>query len=222
MSGKSTTTTIVGFFCGRLESSTNVKRTNLNRIGIVRAILGILVLYAVQAVATAAGASPGVGDPAPDFTLQTLDEQTVRLSKLTAKSKATALVVLRGWPGYQCPICDRQVSEFIGSARALAQAGVQLLFVYPGPAAELKAHAEEFKSWKGREWPENFLLALDPDYTMVNAYGLRWDAPKETAYPSTFVLDSKSVVRFSKVSAGHGDRSKAAEVLAEAKKISGK
>lgn len=214
--------TLSALLCGRLESSTNVKRIHLNRIGIMRAIFGVLALCAAQAIATAAGASPRVGDPAPDFTLKTLDDQTVRLGELTANRKVTALVVLRGWPGYQCPICDRQVSEFIGSATAFAQAGVQLLFVYPGPAAELKAHAREFKSWKGREWPKDFLLALDPDYTMVNAYGLRWDAPKETAYPSTFLLDSKSVVRFSKVSTGHGDRSKAADVLAEAKKIPGK
>ena len=40
----------------------------------------------------------------------------------------------------------------------------------------------------------------DPDYTMVNAYGLRWDAARETAFPSTFILDNKGTVKFSKIS----------------------
>ena len=55
---------------------------------------------------------------------------------------------------------------------------------------------------------------------MVNAYGLRWNAPKETAYPSTFILNNKGIVHYAKISQGHGDRSKAADVLAESKMIS--
>jgi peroxiredoxin len=119
---------------------------------------------------------PAVGDKAPDFTLKTLDDQTVRLSNLTPQGNVV-LVVLRGWPGYQCPICDRQVHDYIASESGFAQAKAQLVFVYPGPANELKAHAEEFKSWKGKQWPSEFLYVLDPDYTLVNAYHLRWDAP---------------------------------------------
>jgi peroxiredoxin len=161
---------------------------------------------------------PRVGDKAPDFALKTLEDKTVRLNDLTATGKVV-LVVLRGWPGYQCPICDRQVHDFIQSASAFADAKVQLVFVYPGPVGELKAHAEEFKSMKGRQWPKEFLYLLDPDFNMVNAYGLRWDAPNETAYPSTFVLDVKGVVRFAKISHSHGDRTKATDVVAEARKL---
>ncbi len=164
---------------------------------------------------------PKIGEQAPDFTLKTLDDQTVQLSKLTAKGDVV-LVVLRGWPGYQCPICDRQTHDFIAAKSGFAAAKAQLVFVYPGPAEDLKAHAEEFKTMKGKEWPEEFLYVLDPDYTMVNAYGLRWDAPRETAYPSTFVLDDQGVVRFGKISHSHGDRTKAADVLAEVKKLPGK
>ena len=164
---------------------------------------------------------PKVGDKAPDFTLQSLDDKTVRLSELTGKG-SVVLVVLRGWPGYQCPICDRQVQDFIQLKSGFAEAKAQLVFVYPGPAAGLTAHAEEFKKWKGKEWPREFVYALDPDYSMVNAYGLRWDAPRETAYASTFILDGKGMVRFAKTSRSHGDRTKAADMLAEAKKLSAK
>lgn len=161
---------------------------------------------------------PKVGDKAPDFSLKTLDDQTVKLSELTTKGNVV-LVVLRGWPGYQCPICDRQVQDFIKIKSDFAQAKSQIVFVYPGPADDLKAHAQEFKNWKNKQWPGEFLFVLDPNYTLVNAYGLRWDAPKETAYPSTFVADQKGVIRFAKISHSHGDRTKATDILAEAKKL---
>ena len=164
---------------------------------------------------------PKVDEKAPDFTLKTLDDQTVRLSELTAKGNVV-LVVLRGWPGYQCPLCDRQVHDFIQVKSDFAEAKAQIVFFYPGPADDLKAHAEEFQKWKGKEWPKEFLYVLDPDYTMINAYGLRWDAPKETVNASTFVLDGKGVVRFAKTSRSHGDRAKAADVLDEVKKLSAK
>jgi peroxiredoxin len=185
-----------------------------------RAILAATLAFLVCANSPVLSAAeiPKVGDKAPDFTLKTLDDQTVTLSALTAKSNVV-LVLLRGWPGYQCPVCDRQVQDFINSKSDFAEAKAQVVFVYPGPAEDLKAHAQEFKDWKNKQWPGEFLYVLDPDYTMVNAYALRWDAPKETAYPSTFVIDNRGVVRFAKVSHSHGDRTKAADVLAEVKKL---
>ncbi len=121
------------------------------------------------------------------------------------------LVVLRGWPGYQCPICSRQVNDFVTKAADFAAKGVQVLMVYPGPADQLKAHAQEFLAHQ--DWPADFLYVIDPDYSFTNAYGLRWDAPKETAYPSTFIIDRNSRVRFAHVSKTHGDRVSAAAAL---------
>ena len=46
------------------------------------------------------------------------------------------------------------------------------------------------------------------------AYGLRWDAPSETAYPATFVIDRSGTVRFAQISRVHGGRTPAADVLA--------
>ena len=183
--------------------------------------LAFALLTGSLPIALQAADIPKVGDKAPDFTLKGLGDETVRLGELTAKGNVV-LVVLRGWPGYQCPISDTQVHDFMASAAGFAEAKTQLVFVYPGPANDLKAHAEEFKSWKGKQWPKEFLYLLDPDYSMVNAYNLRWDAPRETAYPSTFVLDKKGVVRFARISHTHGDRTKASEVLAEVKKVSEK
>ena len=177
-------------------------------------------MLAVTVVLHAADA-PKVGESAPAFALKSLDSEHVRLADLTARGNVV-LVVLRGWPGYQCPICDRQVNEFITARAGFAEAKVQLVFVYPGPAADLEAHAAEFRTMKGREWPAEYRYLLDPDYTLVNAYGLRWDAPRETAYPSTFIIDAKGTVRFEKISHTHGDRTKAADVLAEVKHVAEK
>jgi peroxiredoxin len=178
--------------------------------------LALALLIGPLSAVLSAATPPMIGDHAPDFTLATLDHKTVRLNELTRRGNVV-LLVLRGWPGYQCPFCTKQVHDFVTSAAGFGDAKAQVLMVYPGPAAGLEAHAEEFL--KNKQWPKEFSFVVDPDYTMVNAYGLRWDAPKETAYPSTFLLDKKGVVRFAKISHGHGERTTAADVLRDLKQM---
>lgn len=177
--------------------------------GFVAAAIAAFVLSASLPVAAAT--TPQTGELAPNFSLKTLDDKVVELKTLTAKHPVL-LIVLRGWPGYQCPICSRQVNDYVGKAADFAAQGVQVLMVYPGPADQLKTHAQEFLASK--EWPADFLYVIDPDYTFTNAYGLRWDAPKETAYPSTFIIDRQGRVRFAHVSKSHGDRVDAAAAKA--------
>ena len=158
-----------------------------------------------------ADAPPTVGDAAPDFELTSLSGDQIKLSDTLAKGPVV-LVMLRGYPGYQCPICTAQVGQMIGKARQLSDKGANVLLVYPGPADGLKAHAAEFV--QGKDMPANFNLLLDPDYAFTNQYGLRWDAKGETSYPSTFVLAKDGKVLLAKVSHEHGDRAKIADVLA--------
>lgn len=160
--------------------------------------------------AEAAQGTPTVGDKARDFTLQSFDGPTVRLSEEVARGPLV-LVVLRGWPGYQCPFCTRQFGDYMANAGNFDKSGARVLFVYPGPADGLKAHAEAFMA--STPLPAGFRILLDPDYTFTQAYGLRWDAPKETAYPSTFVLDKKGTVTFAQVSRAHDGRVTAETVL---------
>lgn len=178
--------------------------------GDVRGVLAVAVACAAVGVGTAADKPLEVGQQAKDFELKAIGGETVKLSELTAKGPVV-LVVLRGYPGYQCPLCTRQFGEFVGKADAFKTAGARVVFVYPGPSDKLKERAAEFV--KGKDYPDHFTVLLDPDYSFTTAYGLRWDAPNETAYPSTFVLDGERKVLFAKVSTGHGDRSAAADVL---------
>ena len=161
--------------------------------------------------APATPATPAVGDIAPEFELTSLNGDQIKLSDTLAQGPVV-LVMLRGYPGYQCPICTAQVGAMINKAQQLADKGAQVLLVYPGPADGLKAHAAEFV--QGKDIPANFNLLLDPDYTFTNLYNLRWDAKNETSYPSTFVLSEDGEVLFAKVSREHGDRAKIADVLA--------
>jgi peroxiredoxin len=121
------------------------------------------------------------------------------------------LLVLRGYPGYQCPLCSRQVQDFVRNTEAFAGAGAKVVMVYPGPSAELSRRAAEFV--EGKSLPAAFDLLLDPDYTFTKLYQLRWDEPKETAYPSTFLIGRDGRVRQRKISRSHGDRTTAREVL---------
>lgn len=171
--------------------------------------LSIPVLLTL-AVMPSQAALPKVGDPAPEFTLQSIRGGSVRLSELTRESMVV-LVVLRGFPGYQCPACNRQTKEYLDRAQKFEDAGAKVVLVYPGARLNLDTRAAEFVV--GKQFPAHFELLLDPDFELTNRYSLRWDAPNETAFPATFVIDQQGKVVFSKVSKSHGGRTNPAEVL---------
>lgn len=180
-----------------------------------RVVAGMALMAAVSIGTSSSAPAGGVKPPAVrgearDFTLPELGGDSLRLSDLT-KEGPVVLVVLRGYPGYQCPICTRQFGEFLGRSDDFAKVGATVLFVYPGPAEGLTSRAAEFV--KGKDYPRHFRILLDPDYVFTNAYGLRWNAPNETSYPSTFVIDGKRRVTFAKVSKTHGDRASAEDLL---------
>lgn len=161
-------------------------------------------------MAAAQPMAPKVGARAPEFTLKDASGASTRLSSERALGPVV-LVVGRGWPGYQCPFCTRQFAELRSHTAELQAAKARVLWVYPGPAGELAKHAADFTS--DAPLPSNVRVLLDPGYAFTMAYGLRWDAPKETAYPATFVIDQAGIIRFAHVSAEHGGRTPAADVL---------
>jgi peroxiredoxin len=207
-------------------------RLDTIRIASLAVALAMLVMQGT-ALAQRRGGTPAVppeqvakllevlklGDTAKDVEfLPVLGEEKVKLSALV-KDGPVVLVVLRGFPGYQCPLCFRQVAELRAQAEEFVKLGAKVVLVYPGPgpAADLKRLASEFL--QGVELPKPFTLMIDPEYSFTNLYELRWNAPRETSYPSTFVLDTKRAVKFRKISTSHGDRAPTKEVLAALAKI---
>jgi thioredoxin-dependent peroxiredoxin len=196
---------------------TNRPSAGINSRSTFFGALGCLVAVAciVAGHGMAAAQTPVVGAKASDFTLQTPTGNTVALAKERAKG-TTVLVVLRGFPGYQCPYCVKQVHDFVKHSADFAARKANVVLVYPGPPAELDQHAREFLA-KQANLPSNIKLVTDPDYKMTNLYGLRWDAPNETAYPATFILDASGTILFEKISHSHGDRTSAGDILAQLK-----
>ncbi len=187
--------------------------TSFRRLGflLIAAIGGLVFVGSAPAQVGDQIKTLKLGDVAKDFEFQPLEgNKKVKLSELT-KDGPVVLVVLRGFPGYQCPICSRQVRDFREHAKHFAELGAKIVLVYPGPEEDLKKRAHEFL--KDDVLPKPMLLVIDPAYKFTNLYGLRWNAAAETAYPSTFVLDSQRKVAFRKVSKSHGDRAKAEDVL---------
>lgn len=177
-------------------------------------VLTLLLIQGGEMLAADAKAKeaaiPAVGDTAKDFQLATPKGEKVSLSEQLKKGPVV-LLVLRGYPGYQCPICTRQVGQFISNAAKLKAAKASVIMVYPGPAKDLEKRADEFI--RDQSLPENFYFLVDPDYQFTNAYHLRWDAKRETAYPSTFVIGTDGKIKYAKISKTHGNRANAKEVL---------
>ncbi len=175
-------------------------------------------MVATSTVFAGFGAAPKIGDKARPFTLNALDGTAVSLAAETARGPVV-LVLARGWPGYQCPFCTRQFADFVAHANEFEAAGAHVVWVYPGPSMEVVQRAKEFVA--SSPLPNGFRFVTDPDYTFTNVYGLRWDAPNETSYPSTFVIDRSSTVRFAQISNAHDGRAKASDVVAALKMLGG-
>ena len=195
----------------RIPSTT---RTFLLRLSHSSSRIAALIIFGFAMLgATLQAQTPAVGKTAPDFTLNTPTGTPVQLSKGLPHS-STVLIVLRGYPGYQCPFCQKQLHDYIEHAAEFAAKKATVLLVYPGPPADLDQRAREALE-KQANLPSNIALVIDPDYKVTNLYGLRWDSPHETAYPSTFILDRNGKVLFEKISHGHGDRTSAQDVLGQ-------
>jgi peroxiredoxin len=139
-------------------------------------------------------ATPGVGQRAPDFTLTALDGTSVSLSSYMSHGRVV-LILLRGYPGYQCPFSQQQFQSYQEAAAQFAALGVQIIFIYPG--ASSKSLADDAAQIVGNQpLPANMHLVLDPDYVVTNQYGLRWDDPNQTVYPSTFLIARKGTIFF--------------------------
>ncbi|QEG01383.1 Redoxin [Stieleria maiorica] len=202
------------------------RRSECSRVLLTTAVLALL-LGSIPGSSTVRGAGPdkplAVGDKAPDFELPIQGQSDyVTLSQLNADGPVV-VVVLRGFPGYQCPICNRQVGAMINRAKTLSSAlgdrPNRVVLVYPGEDsdADLERRAKQFLG--ARRLPEPMVLVRDPGMEMITSWGLRWDARRETAYPSAYVIGVGRRVAWSKVSDSHGGRASVEEILQALKNL---
>lgn len=176
----------------------------------------IFILYFVSPIhAEKIKAGPEEGSKIGEITGTTINGADFKLSKLVAKG-SVVIVMLRGFPGYQCPVCSTQVAGYIAKAEEFEkQRNTPVVFIYPGKVNNLKMRAKEFTAplEEKVDLPSNLIFLLDQDFKITNQLNLRWDKPEETAYPAAFVIDHDGYIQYAKVSDNHGDRATADEIL---------
>jgi peroxiredoxin len=141
-------------------------------------IAGALAAVAAQPAVVAAQQLPGpvVGQPAPAFTLRTVDGKTVRLDDYRGKT-----LVVNVW-GSWCPPCRLETPDLNAEARGDAAHGVAFLGVdTTEPASVVRA----FSAAKDVPYPQAatpMTSAFATDYAIRN-------------YPTTFVIGPDGVLR---------------------------
>lgn len=174
----------------------------------------LTILYAGQGLAAEVSVSLKEGAKMADFSGTTMHGAPFQLSRLIEKG-SVALVMLRGFPGYQCPVCSTQVAGYIAKAAEFEKQITLVVFIYPGQVKGLDKKAKEFTSplEAKQGLPDNFIFVIDNDYAITNLLGLRWNVPNETAYPAAFVIDHKGYIQYVKISDSHHGRATAGEIL---------
>jgi len=132
------------------------------------------------------------------------------------KQGPVVVIVLRGYPGYQCSLCKQQVGALINRASRLKNEVHKVILVYPGKDEDLLRRAKQFMG--SRRIPEPLVMVADPGMRMVESWGLRWNTPRETSYPATYLIKGNGRVAWKKISDSHAGRSSVEEILRELKK----
>lgn len=186
--------------------------------GFLASLLMVLAVALPAMADEATSASqPEVGERAIDFELPIVGQKSFLTLSDEYKEGPVVVIVLRGYPGYQCPLCNRQVSSLANRARVLSNEAHRVILVYPGEPTLLERHAEQFMG--SRSLPKPLIIVRDEGMEMVEDWGLRWDAINETAYPATFVVDQNGRIAWKKVSDSHAGRSTTEEILKELRKL---
>ncbi len=115
-----------------------------------------------------------VGKPAPDFTAQTLDGDTVALSGLRGQP-----VAVNFWATW-CVPCEVEMPELESASARYANQGLVVLGVNAGEDALI---VRKFVEQVGVTFP----IVLDPDSAILDLYEVR-------AFPTTVWVDAEGMV----------------------------
>lgn len=146
-------------------------------------ILGLLIIVAITLVfagwkITAAGkVGPEIGNQAPDFTLNDLNGKSVKLKDITSQNKVTLVNFWATW----CPPCRGEIPELIKLYKKYSTQKVALLALdLQEDPGKVKAFAKD----KGMTFP----ILMDTNGMVGNQY-------RVSGIPSTFIVDSKGIIR---------------------------
>jgi len=140
-------------------------------------LLGVfLVIVQGRGSKAAPEIRPEVGHLAPDFTLPSLDGQTVRLSDLRGKA-----VLLNFWATW-CAPCRLEMPTIDKAYQEYKSRGLEILAVSldAGSNSVVKNFMQELKL--------DFPVLLDPNMEVLRLY-------RQFSIPATFLIDKQGIVR---------------------------
>ena len=154
-------------------------KRNLSIVILTVLVLGSAWIWLSRITETQASverpAIPVPGHPAPDFTLQTLDGQTLQLSDLQGQA-----VVLNFWASW-CPPCRAEMPELEQAYQENMDQGLVVLGVNQG---EQQAVANDFIQRFGLTFP----VVLDQELVASRNY-------RVNSLPTTFFIDRNGIIR---------------------------
>ncbi|GAC1529085.1 MAG: peroxiredoxin [Acidimicrobiales bacterium] len=127
-------------------------------------------------------AKPGVGDPAPEFTLPATGDVQIALSALRGTP-----VVLVFYPGDNTPVCTTQLNAYTRDIEQFEGLGAKVLAISP---QDVVSH----ESFSCKQGGFGFPLLADVDKAVGVAYGVV--GPVGFYRRSVFVVDAGGVIRY--------------------------
>jgi peroxiredoxin len=151
------------------------------------------------------GQAPGVGEPAPDFTLKTIGLKDVSLKTYRGKNVVLLFYPLDWTPG--CSTCmpafDRRIRDFEAANTQVVGISTDSPFSH--------------ENWAKSVGISHYPLLSDIQRSVARAYGVYW--PDWNAnVRATFVIDKQGVIRFVE-RYGKGELPNPDKILAEVKKL---
>jgi len=143
--------------------------------GIAKIPMLLLLFLTVTAAPVWSGE---LGEPMPDFAIQTFDGKL--LSRVSFAGKPLLLVFWNTW----CPDCMRELPEINRLAEKFAPKGLQVLAVNTG-LNDTEAKARTYWNRYGYVFPTGF----DHSFEIGTAFRVR-------GVPTVFLVDAKGIVRY--------------------------
>lgn len=138
-------------------------------------------------VTAAAGTTPAVGEPAPDFELVNQYGEPVRLSSFAGRN-----VVVVFYPFAFSGICTGELCEIRDNLAALEDANATVLAVSVDSKFSLRAYAAQ------EGYSFDLLADFWPHGAVASRYGV-FDPETGMAQRGTFIIDGSGIVRYSVV-----------------------
>lgn len=120
--------------------------------------------------------SPLIGKPAPDFSLESVKNGKVSLTKLR-DGKGAIVFFWATW----CPHCRRQLGELNAQAAEIEKKGIKIILI------DLGENAKQVSAYLGKQGI-NLDAVLDENSSLADEYGL-------VGVPTFYLIDKKGVVK---------------------------